>query len=215
MQLHNTPQQGRHDREPRTKRMGLHRLNYLCATAVCSASILLTGCKTDASLLTRQDPAYAPTKADPVFVTVGVHSTIQDRQMLPLIKQEFQAEGFNLTDFDNSKWVVVVGRDDRTIVTGTTSSSVGVANPFFGGLLGVSTTKTHEKTEKVGEIVLSLLIKESAVRGDPFEIWQGKITTDPEEITEEPTAVIRALIDQYGKNCENDIRLEKHKADTC
>jgi hypothetical protein len=188
-------------------------MNY--ATAVCAASILLGGCKTDASLLTRQDPAYAPTKADPVFVTVGVHSTIQDRQMLPLIKQEFQAEGFNLTDFDHSKWVVVVGRDDRTIVTGTTSNSVGVANPFFGGLLGVSHATTHEETEKVGEIVLSLVIRESAVQGDPFEIWQGKITTDPVEITEEPKSVIRALIDQYGKNCENDIRLSRHKADTC
>jgi hypothetical protein len=134
--------------------MDLHRLNSITATAVFAAGILLAGCKTDASLLARQDPAYAPTKADPVFVTVGAHSTIQDRQMLPLIKQEFQAEGFNLTDFENSKWVVVIGRDDRTIVTGTTSTSVGVA-------------------------------------------------------------VILALIDQYGKNCENDIRLEKHKADTC
>jgi hypothetical protein len=190
-------------------------MNYATATAVFAASIFLGGCKTDASLLTRQDPAYAPTKADPVFVTVGAHSTIQDRQMLPLIKQEFQAEGFNLTDFDHSKWVVVVGRDDRTIVTGTTSNSVGVANPFFGGLLGVSATKTHEETEKVGEILLSLVIRESAARGDPLEIWQGKITTYPEAFTEQPKAVIRALIDQYGKNCENDIRLEKHKADTC
>lgn len=66
-------------------------MNYATATAVCAASIFLSGCKTDASLLTRQDPAYMPTKADPVFVTVGVHSTIQDRQMLALIKQEFQA----------------------------------------------------------------------------------------------------------------------------
>lgn len=195
--------------------MDLHRVNYTTVTAVCIASIFLSGCKTDASLLTRQDPAYTPTKADPVFVTVGVHSTIQDRQMLVLIKQEFQAEGFNLTDFDNSKWVVVVGKDDKTIVTGITSSSVGIANAAFGGILGVSTTKTHEETEKVLEIVLSLVNKESAVRGDPLEIWQGKITTYPEAITEQPKAVIRALIDQYGKNCENDIRLEKHTAGTC
>lgn len=215
MQSHNTPRQGRHDREPRTKPMNPHRLNYMTAAAVFAASICSAGCKTDASLLTRQDPAYAPTKADPVFVTVGVHSTIQDRQMLPQIKQEFQAEGFNLTDFDNSKWIVVVGRDDRTIVTGTTSTSVGIANPILGGLLGVSTTTTHAETEKVGEIVLSLVVRKSAVLGDPLEVWQGKITTYPEAFTEQPRAVIRALIDQYGKNCENDIRLEKHKADTC
>jgi hypothetical protein len=190
-------------------------MNYAITTAVCIASIFLSGCKTDASLLTRQDPAYTPTKADPVFVTVGVHSTIQDRQMLPLIKQEFQAEGFNLTDFDNSKWVVMVGKDDKTIVTGITSSSVGIANAAFGGILGASTTKTHEETAKVLEIVLSLVNRESAVRGDPLEVWQGKITTYPEAITEQPKAVIRALIDQYGKNCENDIRLEKHTAGTC
>jgi hypothetical protein len=181
------------------------------ATAVYVASIFLGGCKSEASLLTRQDPAYAPTKSDPVFVTVGVHSTIQDRQMLPLIKREFQAEGFNLTDFDNSKWVVVVGRDDRTIVTGTTSSSVGIASPMFGGLLGVSNTKTHEETAKLGEIVLSLVIKESAVRGDPIEVWQGRITTDPDQINEYPKTVIRALIDQYGKNFEDDIRFPKNK----
>jgi hypothetical protein len=185
------------------------------AIAVCAASVFLGGCKTDASLLTRQDPAYAPTKVDPVFVTVGVHSSIQDRQMLALIKQEFQSEGFNLSDFDHSKWVVVVGRDDRTIVTGTTSKSVGVANPFFGGLLGVSTAKTHEETEKVGEIVLSLVVREPEGRGEPLEIWQGKITTYPEAFTEQPKAVIRALIDQYGKDCEKDIRLEKRKAGTC
>jgi hypothetical protein len=115
-----------------------YRVQYATATAVCIASIFLGGRKSDASLLTRPDPAYAPTKADPVFVTVGVHSTIQDRQMLPLIKREFQAEGFNLTDFDNSKWVVVFGGDDRTIVTGTTSNSVGIANATIVGLLGVS-----------------------------------------------------------------------------
>jgi hypothetical protein len=190
-------------------------MNY--AVAVCAASILLGGCKTDTSLLTRQDPAYAPTKADPVFVTVGVHSTIQDRQMLPLIKQGFQAAGFNLTDFDNSKWVVVVGRYDRTIVTGITSYSVGEATPLLGGemILGVSRTTTHEETEKVGEIVLSLVTRESAVRGDALEIWQGKITTYPETITDEPQTVIRALIDQYGKNCENDIRLDKRRPGTC
>lgn len=191
------------------------RMKYAMATALLVTSIFLSGCKTDASLLTRQDPAYAPTKADPVFVTVGVHSSIQDRQMLALIKQEFQAEGFNLTDFDNSKWVVVVGKDDKTIVTGITSRSVGIANAAFGGVLGVSTTKTHEETEKVLEIVLSLVNTESAVRGDPLEIWQGKITTYPEAITEQPRAVIRALIDQYGKNCEKDIRLEKRGAGTC
>jgi hypothetical protein len=188
-------------------------MKYATAIAVCAASILLGGCKTDASLIARQDPAYAPTKSDPVFVTVGEHSTIQDRQMLALIKQEFQSEGFNLTDFDHSKWVVVVGRDDKTIVTGTTSNSVGVANPFFGGLVGVSSTKTHEETEKFLEIDLSLMIRESA--RSPLEIWQGKITTYPEAITEQPKAVIRALIDQYGKNCEKDIRLSAHKADTC
>jgi hypothetical protein len=190
-------------------------VNYATIAAIIAGSIFLGGCKTDASLLTRQDPAYAPTKADPVFVTVGVHSSIQDRQMLPLIKQEFQAEGFNLADFDNSKWVVVVGRDDRTIATGTTSTTVGVANPILGGLLGVSTTKTHEETEKVGEIVLSLVVRGSVAGSDPLEVWQGKITTYPEALTEQPNAVIHALIDQYGKNCENDIRLEKRKAGTC
>jgi hypothetical protein len=189
-------------------------VNYATATAVYVASIFLGGCAFSAGLLTRQDPAYAPTKSDSVFVTVGVHSTIQDRQMLPLIKREFQAEGFNLTDFDNSKWVAVVGRDDRTIITGTTSNSVGFANPLLGGLLGVSHTTTHEETENLGGIVLSLVIKESVVRGDPMEVWQGKITTDPDWIKERPKTVIRALIDQYGKDFEDDIRLSRHKEST-
>jgi hypothetical protein len=194
--------------------VGRYCVKYTTATAVCIASIILGGCKSDASLITLQDPAYAPTKADPVFVTVGVHSTIQDRQMLPLIKREFQAEGFNLMDFDNSKWVVVVGRDDKTIVTGTTSNSAGIANATLVGLLGVSHTTTHEETEKVGEIVLSLVIKESAVRGDPIEVWQGTITTDPDQIKDTPRTVIRALIDQYGKNFEDSIRFPRNKEDT-
>jgi hypothetical protein len=184
------------------------RLNCAIAIALYVASIFLGGCGPQANLLTRQDPAYAPTKADAVFVTAGVHSTIQDRQMLPLIKHEFEVEGFNLTDFDNSKWVVVVGRDDRTIVTGTTSSSVGIANAVFGGLLGASTTTTHEATEKVDGITLSLVTKESVVRGDPIEVWQGKITTtEPDQIKDDPKSVIRALIGQYGRNFEDDIRL--------
>jgi hypothetical protein len=134
--------------------------------------------------------------------------------MLPLIKRGFQAEGFNLTDFDNSKWVVVVGRDDRTIVTSITSSSVGIANPVLGGLLGASVTTTHEETEKFGVIVLSLVAWESAVRGDPIEVWQGKITTDPDQIKDRPKTVIRALIDQYRKNCEDDIHLPRDKEGT-
>jgi len=184
-----------------------HRVICATAAAVFAACIVLSGCRYSAGLLTRQDPAYAPTKADPLFVTVGVHSSIQDRQMLPLVKEEFQAEGFNLADFDNSKWVLVVGRDDRTIVTGITSNSVGIANAALGGVLGVSTTKTHEETEKLGDVVLSLVTKESVVRGDPIEIWQGKITADPEAINDQPKTVIRALVDRYGKNFEDDIRL--------
>jgi hypothetical protein len=185
--------------------------NHAVAAGVFVAIICLGGCGFSAALLARQDPAYAPMKSDPLFVTVGVHSSIQDRQMLPLIKQEFQAEAFNLTDFDRSKWVVVVGRDDRTIVTGTTSNSVGIANAGLGGLLGVSTTKTHEDTEKLGGVVLSLVTKESVVGGDPIEIWQGKITTDPDEINDHPKTVIRALMNQYGKNFEDDIRLPRNK----
>jgi hypothetical protein len=189
--------------------VGCSRFHVNCATAtaVFVASIFLGGCGFSANLLTRQDPAYAPTKADPVFVTVGVHSTIQDRQMLPLITQEFRAEGFNLTDFDNSKWVVVVGSDDRTIVTGTTSNSVGIASPALGGVLGVSVTTSHEETEKFGVIVLSLVTNESVVRGDPFEVWQGKITTSPYQIKDNPKTVVHALIAQFGKNFEDDIRL--------
>jgi hypothetical protein len=186
-------------------------VKYATAAAAYAAIIFLGGCGFSASLLTRQDPAYAPTKADPLFVTVGVHSTIQDRQVLPLVKQEFQVEGFNLTDFDNSKWVVVIGRDDRTIVTSTTSNSVGIASAALGGLLGVSTTTTHEETEKLGGIFLSLVTKESAVRGDPFEVWQGKITTGPDQITDHPKTVIRALIDRYGKNFDDYVRLPRGK----
>jgi hypothetical protein len=189
-------------------------VNYATATAAYAASIFLGGCEFNANLVTRADPAYAPTKADSVSVTVGVHSTIQDRQMLPLVKREFQAEGFNLTDFDNSKWVVVVGKDDRTIITGTTSNSVGLAGPILGGLLGASHTTTHEETEKLGGIVLSLVTKESAVRGDPFEVWQGKITTDPDQMNKRPKTVIRALIDQYGKDFEDEVSLPKHKEST-
>jgi hypothetical protein len=191
----------------------VNQYHFKCAiaTAVYVASIILGGCGFPANLLTRQDPAYAPTKADPVFITVGVHSTIQDRQVLPLVKQEFQVEGFNLTDFDNSKWVVVIGRDDRTIVTSTTSNSVGIASAALGGLLGVSTTTTHEETEKLGGIFLSLVTKESAVRGDPFEVWQGKITTGPDQITDHPKTVIRALIDRYGKNFDDYVRLPRGK----
>jgi len=188
-----------------------YRVNYAPAIAAYVAGIFLGGCAFNAKLVTREDPAYAPTKADSVFVTVGVHSTIQDRQMLPLIRREVQAEGFNLTDFDNSQWVMVVGRDDKTIITGTTSNSVGLANPILGGLLGVSHTTTHEETEKLGGIVLSLVIKESAARGDPLEVWQGKITTDPDHIKERPKTVIRALIDRYGTNFEDDISLPKYK----
>jgi hypothetical protein len=75
-------------------------------------------------------------------------------------------------------------------------------------------TTTHEETEKVGEIVLSLVIKESAVRGDPIEVWQGKITTDPDQIKNTPRTVIRALIDQYGKNFEDGICFPRNKEST-
>ena len=66
--------------------------------------------------------------------------------------------------------------------------------------MGVSVTTTHEETEKFGVIVLSLVVKESAVRGDPIDVWQGKITTGPDQIKDHPKTVIRALINQYGKN---------------
>jgi len=177
---------------------------------VTIAALLVSACGFKANILTREDPAYSPSKSDPVFVTAGVHSTIQDRQMLPLIKHEFEAEGFNLSSFENAKWVVVVGRDDRTVVTGVVSKSVGYASPLFGGAIGVSKSRSHEETERFGDIILSLLTQESEEKGDPFEVWQGTITTDPDQINDRPKTVIRALIDQYGKNYEDDVRLPRH-----
>jgi hypothetical protein len=174
---------------------------------------ILSACSFNAKLITREDPAYVPLKADPVFATAGVHSTIQDRQMLPLVKQELEAEGFNLVDFDHAKWVVIVGRDDRTVVTGTTAHGLVVASGLLGGALGVGSIHTKNETETYGDIVLSLLSQDSEKQGDPLEVWQGQITTDPDQIRDRPKTVIRALIDQYGKNFEDDISLPKHQED--
>ena len=127
---------------------------YARLVTAIAIGALLSACGFSVSVRTRVDPAYAPVKNDPVFLTTGVHSTIQDRQMLPLIKKEMELEGFNLVGFDQAKWVVIVGRDDRTVITGTTSQTAGVATGLVGvGLLGFSTTHTTADTETYGEIM--------------------------------------------------------------
>jgi len=181
--------------------------------AIIAFGVITTACGPTAYLITEQDPSQIPQKQDPVFVTVGEHSSIPERQLLSVLKRRMVAMGFNVVEEVNSaKWVLGALQDEKTFATGTTSN--GFALPLgHHGIYVLSGSKNTVNYKTDSRIFLALFAASEFSQKNPqAAIWVAQSTSKPEVLREYSTTIIDDLLAAYGTNYHDErmMRFQDH-----
>lgn len=169
------------------------RTRLTAAVAAC----LLSGCAYEADIVAREDPAYAPTPGAPTAVVVADNSTIQDRQLLPVLRDQMTKRGFRLVDVSEAQWIVGFGGGTNAVFSGTSSTAAAVPLPY-GQSLAVGSSKAEYAD--VGRVLLVVFSGDSFRQGKPLPVWQATASVKGEVYDEKPKTIINVLLDYYGKN---------------
>ena len=161
---------------------------------------LLAGCAYQASVLTRVDPAYMPIPTEPAALVVAQNSSIQERQLLPLLREQMVKRHFNLVELTDAKWVIGFGGGTSAVYVGTAGSAVAI--PFFGNAIGISSSAPIYAD--IGKLNLTVFPADSFRAGQPLPVWQGAISVESDAYVEKPRTIIDVLLDNYGKNFDDE-----------
>lgn len=167
--------------------------------------LLLCACGLRVALHGELDPAYAPTRIDPVALVLPDNSSISDRQVYAAFAAALPKAGFRLVDVKDAKWILGVGTHKDTIFSGIESSGFAIAGPGpFGG--ATAATFGSAKAEYTSQLTIYCwLYNGNEYRnGKRLAAWGGSEVTTPSEFFDHPDQLIGALIDIYAKNFYDD-----------
>ena len=171
----------------------------------------MVGCATPTAYISSiTDPAYSPSKSDPVLLIVPDSTSIKDRQFALFLRGEMEAAGFNVTDnFGQSRYVLLFQTGQKTSQinstlflpqTQTTSGYVG--NTYYTGQT-TSTTAIPISTSYTAQKIWLDLYATSDVAMDKYmTVWEGFIGVSMEEYEKHSKEILRLLLDVYGTNYE-------------
>jgi hypothetical protein len=166
------------------------------------ACLLLSACGSRAYLSTEQDPARVPSKLDPVVPMVSDNASIKERQLLPILKRQMQAQGFNVVDnIDSATWVLGLTVGNHSFVASTTSH--GLAVPI-GNIAAVSRTKMDVNYETDSTLQLLLISTDDIRAGKQKPMWSGTSSSERDVLNDNAPVILKDLLQQYGQNYEDD-----------
>jgi len=170
------------------------------------SSLLLSACALRASFVSQLDPSYAPKKSDPIALLLPDNSSIQDRQVYPVVKEELVKAGFKLVEPNQATWILGMGTHQDTYFSGIQTMAFSYNNVAVG-------SSNAEYTSRI-IIYFWLFPAESFHSGKRMAIWGGFESVRPSSFREHPADYVRALIELYGKNFYDESeRLSKVKRD--
>lgn len=170
---------------------------------VLSIVLLLSGCGLRVALRGELDPAYAPKRTEPVALILPDNSSIEDRQVFPVLKRELLESGFDLVEPDHAAWILGVATREKAFFSGIQTINVGKFGSVSNANYGSSFV-----------IYLSLFQADAFRRGRRMAVWSGTEVTTPDNFRESPDKLVQALIDIYGVNFyDNSERVSEVKGD--
>lgn len=175
------------------------KLNYV---AIGVLAIFLAGCGTRVSLRSELDPNYAPQLSDPVAIVLPDNSSITERQVLPVLKQQMVASGFRLTDEKKAKWILGFSTQRETKFQGLSSSSFAV-NIGYGVSVGGGSSKAKYGTSM--DLQFWLFDAKQYRQGKFQAIWHYvEVIHDADDFLDQPKFYLHPLLVIYGLNFHDD-----------
>jgi hypothetical protein len=169
------------------------------------SAVLLSACSLRAAFMGQLDPAYAPKKADPIALVLSDNSSIQDRQVFPLVKEELIKSGFKLVEPNQATWILGVSTHNDTYFSGVKTTKLS---------FGSSEARLTIQNARSSSLYFWLFPAESYRNGKRMAVWGGVESVDPDDFSKHPEDFVRALIEIYGKNFyDQSERLSKVKED--
>lgn len=183
------------------------RLRQVFMVSLWTALSLLAGCRSYGVWVTAvADPSLAPTKAEPIFVRVPDRATIDERQMLLVLKDELCRGNFNVVD-DPAKatWIMMVSASQYSYAAG--SSGHGAAIPVGGLLIATNETTINYQTDKV--TFLSVTKAADRIELEPRPYWEGRVVAKDNVWRAYRPILYKPLLDQYGQNYDRFSKVSK------
>jgi len=169
------------------------------------SAVLLSACSLRAAFMGQLDPAYAPKKADPIALVLSDNSSIQDRQVFPLVKEELVKSGFKLVEPNQATWILGVSTHYDTYFSGIKTTKF---------IFGTSEAQLTIQNARSSSLYFWLFPAEPYRDGKRMAIWGGFESVDPHEFRYHTEKFVGALIEIYGKNFYDESeRLSKVKED--
>lgn len=171
------------------------------------AGMSVTGCRSYGVWVTAAaDPSLAPSKSEATFVTVPARPTIDERQMLLVLKDELCRGGFNVVDdVGKATWVMTVSATQYSYAAG--SSGHGAAIPIGGLLIASNETTINYQTDKV--TFLSVTKAADRIELEPRPYWEGRVVAKDNVWRAYRPILYKPLLDQYGQNYDRFSKVSK------
>ena len=151
------------------------------------------------------DPAFAPSKSDPLYLMLSAEPTIIERQLLPILREELCRCGFNLVDSaDRSKWTMGVSYDRRVFDQGSSTSGV-----FLPGRIPIFLGSSKPTLVTTAKAYLYLIQSQLTAASKPIPIWEGSVSAEDDVFKVYRGIIFKNVLDFYGLNFEGHARLSK------
>lgn len=170
--------------------------------------LTLAGCSSHGVWVTAAvDPSLAPLKTDPVFVTLPEKPTIDERQMILLLKDEMCRNDFNVVDnVESATWVMTVSATQYSYMSGTTGR--GVAVPVGNvAVVGRTETQVNYQTDKVTYLYVSK--SADRIELEPRRYWEGRVTAKDNVWRAYREVIYKPLLDEYGRDYDHFTKMSK------
>lgn len=179
-----------------------------CAIKIILAmlTVFLTACSHHSVYVSAAvDPAYSPSKTDPIFLTLSNDPTIKERQLVMVLKEELCRNGFNVVaSVDSSKWTLGLSYERETYQFGSTSSAIVIPGNI-PRVLGSS--KPNIVTDS--RIYLYLFKSDSYKASHPVSVWEGIVSSNDSVFQAYRPVIFKNVLDVFGQNLESQVRLSK------
>jgi len=171
-------------------------------------TILVAGCGTRVSLRSQLDPSYSPKISDPVAIVLPDNSSITERQVLPILKQQMVKAGFHLTNKKDAKWLLGFSTQRQTVFLGLSSSSFTLG---LGNGVSVGSGSSSAKYATTMNLQFWIFNAEKYRQGKVQPIWHYiEIIKDADDFLDQPDFYIHPMLVIYGLNFHDESMRPNH-----
>lgn len=172
-------------------------------------ALSLSACATSSAYISSlTDPAYNPSKTDPIFLLIPDSASIEDRQFSAFLLSEMRAAGFTMSQtLLDSRYVLLFQSGQNTSQinstlflpqTQTTSGYVG--NTYYSGTTTSTTAIPYTSNYTVHKIWLKLYSTSDVLDEKYRTAWEGYIGAEASEFQKQSREILRLLLDVFGTN---------------